>query len=225
MDSLKKEINQNYELSKKLSKEYSDIYNEIVLYLRASKLNDTDAQEAISDILTMLIDGQERNITVQEVLGHDLKEFCDNTINSYEPNKRFNILVILQYILMFIGISTGINYIFIVRPKIINDIKHLFIFNYSLSMLINTLTISIMAGIIIKYFFNGYLELNKKKRKKRTMINYVWISVLFVANITTLAVSQFYLGDIILFTTKTYFVVIFIVALYLISRFLQAKNR
>ncbi|MHC1685155.1 MAG: DUF1048 domain-containing protein [Clostridiaceae bacterium] len=224
MITLKEQIKRNYELSKKLSKEYDDVYGELVIYLRTSKLSDVDAEDAISDILAMLIDGEERNATIEEILGDDLKGFCDNIISSYESApKKFNLRENLQYIIIIICIGTFWSYVNIEVPKIIKGAQSYLTFNYSVAMLLNTVIMGISTIITVKYLITGNLEIDKKKRRKKSIIEYFKIYGLFLATVAILVASQLYLGKFILFTTKVYFVVIFITALFLIKRFIEPK--
>lgn len=72
--------------------------------------------------------------------------------------------------------------------------------------------------ITLKEQIKRNYELSKKLSKE-----YNKIYGLFVVTVAILVASQFYLGNTILFTTRIYFVVIFIAALFLIKKLLEPK--
>lgn len=224
MITLKEQVKRNYELSKKLSKDYAYIYGEIVIYLRTSKLSDVDAEDAISDILAMLIDGQERNATIEEILGDDLQGFCDNIIASYESGqKKFNLREKLQTILIVIFMGVFWDYVSTEIPKIIKGTQSYLTFNYSSSMLLNTIIMGFSVIILFKYLIKANLSKDKDIKRKNYNKERYGVAALFIASTAILVVSQLYLSNIILFTTKIYFVVIFIGLLFLINKLIEPK--
>lgn len=224
MVTLKEQVKRNYELSKKLSKEYNDIYGEITIYLRASKLSDVDAEDAISDILSMIIDGQERNATIEEMFGDNLKGFCDNIINSYNPyNKKSKFREFFQLILIMICIGTFWGYVNVELPKIVKGNQPFVIFHYSLAMLLNTIIMGTLSLVIVKLICKSSLELNKNNQTKFSFKRYFPLIVLFIATTAILVISGLFLGTIILFTTKIHYVLIFMTALFLINKLVEPK--
>lgn len=224
MVTLKEQVKRNYELSKKLSKEYNAIYGEITIYLRASKLSDVDAEDAVSDILSMIIDGQERNAAIEEMFGYDLKGFCDNIINSYNPyNKKSKFREFFQLILIMTCIGTFWGYVNVELPKIVKGNQPFVAFHYSFAMLLNTIIMGTVSLIIVKLICKSSLELNKTNQNKFYFKRDFPLIILFIATTSVLVISGLFLGNIILFTTKIHYVLIFMAALFLINKLVEPK--
>ncbi|WP_367925287.1 DUF1129 family protein [uncultured Ruthenibacterium sp.] len=75
---------ENNQLSTQLSPENQALETNLVVYLRASAANEYQQEKARRDILQMMLEGQARGDTMENVLG-DGKEFCDALIAELPP--------------------------------------------------------------------------------------------------------------------------------------------
>lgn len=71
---LRKETNQ---LSKQLSPENNRIYTDICIYIRSFPCTDFQQEILRSDILSIMLEGQQRGDSMEEVIGQDYQEFCN----------------------------------------------------------------------------------------------------------------------------------------------------
>lgn len=224
MVRLKEKIKKHYELSKRLSKEYDDVYGEMVLYLRNSKLSDIDAEDAIGDILAMLLEGQERGAEVEDILGSDLKEFCDNIISSYgNGTRRIKAREFVQLSLLLVVISTFWGYVNIELPKVTKGFQSWVTFNFSLAMLLNIVIMSASACFIVKYVLKSNFEKDQNARKKKSRIESFIIVVNFLSVVAALVAVGIFFKDIILFTTKIYWVVLVLALMFFMQKFMEPK--
>ncbi|GAA0182017.1 hypothetical protein SH2C18_44650 [Clostridium sediminicola] len=224
MVSLKEKIKAHHALSKNLTGEYKKTYEEIIVYLRTSRLIDVDAEEAVGDILTMLLEGQERKTDIHNILGSDIKDFCDNIISSYgNHDKRQRLRQNIQIILLSLIISTFFSYVNIELPKILNNSQSWVTFNISVAMLLMIFILSISSYILATFFINGHFEKDIKKRKKVERKETINFALFFIFIVASLVVIERLLGNTILFTTQVYWIILILILLFLLYRFLQPK--
>lgn len=67
---------------KKIHPIYKDSYNKMILYLRSSDINIYHQEYIRQDIISMILDGQERDAELKEIFGDDLKGFIDEVIDA-----------------------------------------------------------------------------------------------------------------------------------------------
>lgn len=58
---------------------------DIVVYLRVQNISEQLQEEVRRDILSMLLDAQERGETMEQVIGSDYKQFCDEIVSALPP--------------------------------------------------------------------------------------------------------------------------------------------
>lgn len=58
---------------------------DIVVYLRVQNISEQIQEEVRRDILDMLLDAQERGETMEQVIGPDYKQFCDEIVSALPP--------------------------------------------------------------------------------------------------------------------------------------------
>lgn len=63
--------------SNELNKENDKIYTDICVYIRSFSCSDYQQEVLRSDILRMMLDGQKRGASMQDVIGDDYQAFCD----------------------------------------------------------------------------------------------------------------------------------------------------
>lgn len=73
-------LKENNEMEKLLSEEGRSVMTDIVVYLRGAGISDIDQEQVRRDIMQMLIDGEARGVSPDEVVGEDYRVFCDNIV-------------------------------------------------------------------------------------------------------------------------------------------------
>ena len=67
----------NNELEKELTPENNRAMTDIIVYLRAANITEYQQELVRRDITEMVLEGQRRGATMEEVIGEDYKAFCD----------------------------------------------------------------------------------------------------------------------------------------------------
>lgn len=73
-------LRENNEMEKLLSEDGRSVMTDIVVYLRGADIRDIDQEQVRQDIMHMLIDGEARGMSPDEVVGEDYRVFCDNIL-------------------------------------------------------------------------------------------------------------------------------------------------
>lgn len=73
-------LKENNEMEKLLSEDGRSVMTDIVVYLRGVDISDIDQEQVRRDIIQMLIDGEARGGSAEEVVGEDYRVFCDNIL-------------------------------------------------------------------------------------------------------------------------------------------------
>lgn len=71
---------ENNAVEERLSSETNSVLTDIVVYIRAQSISLEDQERVRADIDAMLLEGESRGLTPQEVIGEDYKAFCDELI-------------------------------------------------------------------------------------------------------------------------------------------------
>lgn len=82
---------ENDELEKLLSDADAEVQTDMVVYIKSAHISDMDAELVRRDITHMLLDGESRGVTANEVIGGDYKAFCDEVMSQIPrltPKKR-----------------------------------------------------------------------------------------------------------------------------------------
>lgn len=86
--NVKKILKENNELEKKISKESQEVHTDMIVYLRVSHLSQYNQEVVRRDITNMIIDGEKRGETIDEIIGEDYKSFCDEIIKVFPPKTK-----------------------------------------------------------------------------------------------------------------------------------------
>ena len=70
-------LEDNNRREKQLSPENQKVLTDIVAYLRGSSAPMYRQEQVHQDILDMLLEGEQRGQTAEEVIGEDYQSFCD----------------------------------------------------------------------------------------------------------------------------------------------------
>lgn len=69
-----------------LPENYRRMYTQIVKYVWSLALDGPEVQEALLDVLEMMETGAAKGLSVRDVVGEDVKAFCDDILEQM-PNK------------------------------------------------------------------------------------------------------------------------------------------
>lgn len=94
---------------KKLNEEYSKVFKNIEIRIGYEFLNRFRLKEVRKEILAMFIESQERGLKVEEVVGEDIEEFCNELL---EENKMKFSYFILEVILLTIVVFSLLEFFF-----------------------------------------------------------------------------------------------------------------
>lgn len=77
----------NNQLEKNLNQENQNILTDIVVYLRSSQISEYQQELIRRDITEMMSDGEQRGMSMQDVLGDNYQDFCDNILSEVPHQK------------------------------------------------------------------------------------------------------------------------------------------
>ncbi|MBE6049337.1 MAG: hypothetical protein E7214_01405 [Clostridium sp.] len=175
-------------------KENNDIYTNMIVYLRTSKINGYNQELVRQDLIQMILDGQERGDNIEKVIGGNYKEVCDEIIESMpketKGEKLKSIFKLSLTLIWIIGIVVTIESIL---SKLVGKSLE---WNFTLTVgeLINGLVIIILANLIVTYICKTAFEENKNSKAKSFLIR--WI--VFMAILVGLVVINHYFNYTIL---------------------------
>ncbi|SHK55845.1 hypothetical protein SAMN02745163_04023 [Clostridium cavendishii DSM 21758] len=215
-------IKLNYKNSQKINKEYSELVTDIIAYVKC-ELTQDDGEEAVNDILDILLGAQERGEDLNIVVG-DYKIFCDEVIKSYKDDNK---LYFLKNVKEFIQIGLGMAFFFIALDVILKlkDVKIITLdnleqtnYSFTLVPILNTIISVIFAYIIIKVI----IRLDEKKQSRNILKSksFYLMWIINIALIGIMVVIGLKFRNIILIAIPNYLVVltvaIFVLVTYII---------
>lgn len=229
MNQIKELNKRNYELSKKLNSEYENLYIDIVGYIRFSSLTERQSEEAINDILDIMLGAQERGEDVFNVINDDYKKFCDDVIEAHKDEKQGfkNSIVIFE---IYVGAVILLIFIDFISQKIDEyiELKKLS-FDYSLSLtpIILAICSTIIAVKLLEYLgkhnMSKFVNEKGKEAFKTNLKLFIKLWII-LSIITALAVGlMFILNKVVILSTQFYVVILPAVILYFTSKYVSKK--
>ncbi|WP_113927347.1 DUF1129 family protein [Bacillus sp. P14.5] len=94
----KEMIQLNNERREKLNKENKKYYEDMLLYIRMSDVEERDGEELLLEILEHLLEAQENGQTAEEVFGDQPKKYCDELLRDLPKEPVKNKLWLYFYI-------------------------------------------------------------------------------------------------------------------------------
>lgn len=192
-----KEINQ-YRVN--LSTENQEKFDEILLKIRFSNINNHNAEEFSHHCLDLFLQAEKQQIPIEEVLNtSDLDAFCNDFIEETKSSYtnlqklywRFSNIPII--IFLFTGIwEMLIGYLL----KAWFHKQSAFAVPVTVSMLVNTLLVIILVDVLINrayYFFCSFS--GNDKRKSRIATFFLWLG--FCTLTALFVLSKLYLSNIL----------------------------
>lgn len=198
----------------KMSKDSNEVYTDMVIYLRFSNLTLLQQELVRSDLIQMIIDGEERGENIQQILGGDYKTMCDEIISTFPPmSKKDKILNFISIsslsfsiiLLIFVGSQVLTNLIDNTEMGTVDFMaSYLVIFPLSL----------VVAWVFAKKISKTSVRTPKLNKKKELTKIWLFFSIFLGVTVTV----QSFLDQVLFQTTLV--VMIAVIALLFITHFL-----
>ncbi len=207
-------------LSEKLKGKHLEAFENIQSYISNSlSITEDTKDDILNDILSILLDAQQRNEPPEKVIAENYKSFCDDIVKESKPKDNICILIMenLYPFLLFAAIYSIVGSIDIIE-KFINKTS-------------SSLDISIKMRLLffsISILFISYLIIVIIRKKSFSDYKYIYIFFLPLVGIgfVLLPVYAFktYM-DIVLFKTPFYVPILLSWLLFLVATIFLKKNR
>ncbi|WP_133297145.1 hypothetical protein [Streptococcus parauberis] len=103
MNKVKALQKENGRLEDGIKEVYSKDYTDMIVYLRGAKINDYHQEEIRNDLVSLLLEGQDRGESLEDIFGQDKQAFIDDVIASVpKMNATENFLRHLNMILLLV---------------------------------------------------------------------------------------------------------------------------
>lgn len=178
---------ENNRLDGKLNKEYQDVLTDMIVYIRGSKINEYKQELVYQDLVTMMLDAQERKQGVKELIGEDYKEFCDNILSEIpEETKEEKYIARIRNGLLYFSVIFSIFLLMKVKDIIVGNITFKEV-PITLGELISGFLLIVIAILMVEY-------ISKYSFKMEKIIEFLclWIMVMVVISV------QVFIKDVII---------------------------
>lgn len=214
----KKLNQQNNLLDKEIKEENQEIFTDMICYLRGSALSEYDVETVRQDLTEMILSAQNRGETIQSVIGHDYKAFCDDVIASLPPKtakeKLIDTLDIISFclsVLLVINILVSNDTIRLIQNLILKKPVDFHI-SFSVGSVISMLVIIILAyGIVHAIMKKAFSEFNPKKT------TFILAGILLILMFIAIA----WLGKTTLFSANIFLVILSAAVLFIFHKILS----
>ncbi|SER64991.1 hypothetical protein [Lachnobacterium bovis] len=160
---------QNNELDKLITDENQEVFTDIICYLRNADISDYNTEVVRNDISNMILDAQKRGDSIEQVIGGDYKEFCDNIIATF-PKKTLSekifgiidLLCICLSSLMVIFLFISKNTIDIIRNLATNQAVD-WTYTVKLGTVLSFAFIILFSVFLVRMILNNVFEEKEKK--------------------------------------------------------------
>ena len=196
-------VNLNKENIAKIDPKYDDLITDVVVYIRLG-LTGEDGEEAINDILEILLGAQSRGEKLESIIGEDYKGFCDEIINSYMcSNNLYSLLKfkeIVWIVLKSLPFFIAIDCIFSIGKAEVFTIENLLKDNYTLGIMP---IITAFACIPVIYFIFNYISENSFRNNK---VRNKLLVIIYITYIFGVAGIGYLLKGIVILVIPNYFI-------------------
>lgn len=219
-NKVKKLMNQNNVLDKEINDENQSKYTDMICYLRGADISEYDIEAVRQDLIEMIVCAQKRGEDIGTVIGGDYKEFCDDVIaNLPRKTGKQKLIDVLSITCRGISILFAINIVLSGGPSlIIQNIISKAPGDWSISISVGNAVSIILIVFLANFMVNGIMKNALKvetKRKKAVIFLGCFI-------ITSVLIVIQKLGSSTLFTINIFLACAIIVALYAVSKVLDA---
>lgn len=209
MGLVKNYIKNTNTYKEKLSEDYRAIFDEVMVYFRTSALPDKDIEMALQDILSSFLEAQALGKTINEVIGDNYKEFCENIIVELKASPKSKKRILLNNISTVFLISVIIVIIDYITDFVGSFIKYkTILINYSVNLdaILQIIMAIILVYIVFKFVrsSDALAPSNKKSKLKEFGIAYLIFSIIFLILVGSKLLK---LEAIVLFNIKIYFII------------------
>ena len=165
---------ENNELEKQLSEEANAVLTDIVVYIRCANNSEFNQERVRRDIDEMLLEGERRGQSVDDIIGGDYKTFCDSVISEVpQLTAAQKTMTVVSYAVMAIGIMLAIWTVFApIRGLTQGGVWYM----------VNIGTVDIIEGVAViaaSFYIVDYICKNSFKPKKTLF--FVGLAVIIVA--------------------------------------------
>ena len=165
---------ENNELEKQLSEEANAVLTDIVVYIRCANISEFNQERVRRDIDEMLLEGERRGQSVDDIIGGDYKTFCDSVISEVpQLTAAQKTMTVVSYAVMAIGIMLAIWTVFApIRGLTQGGVWYM----------VNIGTVDIIEGVAViaaSFYIVDYICKNSFKPKKTLF--FVGLAVIIVA--------------------------------------------
>ncbi|MEW9698885.1 DUF1048 domain-containing protein [Paenibacillus sp. SI8] len=221
--SIRATFKRNNELGQQLRLAYRHVYTDIVTNLRTGTLEESETEEAIEDVLDLLLCAQERGETVERVFGgKDVKQFCAEIVASSRPrlftwNKA---LGQLKLFIMCAGLLWAIEMIGGMMSWLIRGIPLSWDYSFTWGTILKYVACYLLCMATLRYIGR------EVKSTKITMRNRIIVASLFLVNLAILVSVTFWVSPIPILTLNSAVIALgFVVAYFLFARIQQSIAR
>lgn len=136
-----------YQEANKLTGEYYTKYDRIYNYIRSSSLREEHMEDILTDLLDTFLSMQIRNENPDNIIGHDIEEYCRQIIEASNSNltKRQKFILKIENVLYMIGIFLTI----LSLPSAVEKGKFVF-YQYHFVLLLLVVILSVASLKMIK---------------------------------------------------------------------------
>ena len=166
----------NNQREKAMSQESMVVYTDMVVYLRASNLTAMQQEQVRSDLIDMILDGEQRGDNIEDILGGDYKNFCDEIMANFPPRTlKSKMLSGLATISLCFAILLGITVVTQLIENVVES-RPLWQYDFQITDLIMLLVYTGVAWIIVEVICKNVFKKPQKNRSKaRETVNTVGI--------------------------------------------------
>ncbi len=218
----KKLLHQNNQLDGRLNTENQKVLTDIVCYLRGANISMYQQEVIRRDLLEMVLAGQDRGESVNEILGSDHEAFCDEIIASVpQLSGKIRLLHLLDTVFLALATLGAIHILlssdtFALLAAILNGGTPEPYISFSIGALVSFAAITVVAIVIVEYIARTSL---KSKENQKTTVKKAILGGTTMAAIFLLCA---WLGRNTAFTLHIIAVCLIVAALYLCHRLLDA---
>lgn len=213
-------LNKNNEREELINEENDKVLTDMICYLRVSGISKYNQELVRSDLIEMILDAQERGENIQQVMGKDYKQICDDIIAEFpQETKRKKIVEWIDITLICVCIFGLYSIIVQVIDCIANN--KTFMYNLHVSYLIEVAILILASNFIVQYICkNPFDDENNTSIMNNKLIAFIVIFVT-MAVILILFFGCSYLFNATILTTHLYMAIISLGVLFIIERVLN----
>lgn len=213
-------LNQNNNREKLINKENDKVLTDMICYLRVSGISKYNQELVRADLIEMILDAQVRGENIQQVIGKNYKQICDNIIAEFPQETK------LKKILECIGITLICVWIFGLYSIIIQTIdcvvnNKALLYDLHVSYLIEIAILIFASNFIVQYICkNPFDNRSKSSIMDNKLISFIVIFIIMII-VLILFMGSSYLFNSTILTIPLYVSIISVVILFIIERILN----